>query len=132
MQKAISIFLSMILLAQGFSLHAGELQKMGELLEHAEFHKEQYGDNFASFIDKHYGNQKEQHGREQQGEKNDHEQLPFHNSTPLVMQSVFLVDSTLPSVIQALVIESQQANYFYLQLDSYLLIHEILQPPKYC
>lgn len=132
MLKLASILLSAILLIQGISINTAELQKIGELLEHAQFHKERYGDNFTSFLDKHYGNQKNQHNKEHQDEKNDHEQLPFHHSGPLVMQPVFLVGSAMPNVMNALLTESQQANYFYRQLHSSLLIREILHPPRYC
>ncbi|MGI9547984.1 MAG: hypothetical protein ACR2MM_12135 [Flavobacteriaceae bacterium] len=131
MLKLVSIWLSVILLAQGSSINTAELEKMDSLLEHAKFHKEKYGDNFAAFINKHYGNQKAKHSKEQQEEQQDHQQLPFQQTTPLLMQTAFLIELGFMVITSGPMTDLKNENYFYEKLHSSLLVREILQPPKF-
>ncbi len=131
MQQLVSILLSFVLLAQGISFNSGELEKMDTLLEHAKFHKEKYGDNFAVFMDKHYGNQKNQHLSEQQEERKEHQDLPFQQSAQLLIQTAILNEVGLSDFSSTMLITLQQENYFYEQLHASLLVEEILQPPKF-
>jgi hypothetical protein len=131
MQQIVSILLSAILLAQGISFNTGELEKMDTLLEHARFHKDKYGDNFAVFMDKHYGNQKDRHLGEHQEERQEHKDLPFQQFAPLLMQIAILNDPAISDISSTLVATPQYENYFYEQLHASLLVEEILQPPKF-
>ncbi len=121
----------MILLAQGISFNSGELEKMDRLLEHAKFHKEKYGDNFAVFMDKHYGNQKDKHLGEHQEEQQEHQDLPFQPLAPLLIQNAILNDPAISNISSTEIITLQHENYFYEQLHTSLLVEEILQPPKF-
>ncbi len=132
MQQIVSILLSVVLLAQGISFNSGELEKMDTLLEHAKFHKEKYGDNFAVFIDKHYGNQKDKHLSEHQEERQEHQDLPFQQSVPLMIQTAILSDASISGLASAVVATLQTKKYFYEQLHASLLVEEILQPPRFC
>lgn len=130
MQQLVSILLSVILLAQGISFNSGELEKMDTLLEHARFHKDKYGDNFAVFLDKHYGNQKDEHLSEDQEERQEHQDLPFQQSGQLLIQTAILNEAGMAAISSTVVITLQHENYFYEQLHASLLVEEILQPPK--
>lgn len=75
MLRLTAILLSSLILLQNFHLGISDLVRLDELLEHARYHQEQYGDSFATFLAKHYGDQKKDHDREHQ----EHEQLPFQH-----------------------------------------------------
>ncbi len=125
MPKVVAILLSFFILGQGAFTYAAELEKMDDLLEHAKFHEEEYGDGFASFMSKHYGNQKEDH-KDDHG----HDQLPFQHCGQLLIQSAFIFAKTTAELSSPLVSETQQNNYFYQQLYSSQLINVLLQPPR--
>jgi hypothetical protein len=131
MQQVVAILLSAILLMQGISFNTSELEKIDALLEHAKFHQDKYGDNFAVFIDKHYGNQKASHSKEHGEEQSDHEQLPFQQAAPLLIQTAILNDSGIVNLPSTVITDLQNENYFYEQLHGSTLVMEILQPPKH-
>ena len=128
--KCLAVFLSIFILTQGIWMNTSELEKMDALLEHAKYHKEQYGDSFASFLSKHYGQLKQKHDQEQHEDRHEHEQLPFHQVGQLAIQVVFLLKFDTPVSLSTFT-EKVKGNYFYQSLYSSLLIEEILQPPKY-
>ena len=130
MLKSVAIFLSVILMSQGLFANFFELEKMDALAEHAKFHQEQYGDNLATFIDKHYGDLKDQHFKDHQEEQSDHERLPYHISTPFVNQAVFLFDQSITRLKVDFLVKSEKANFYYNQLYKSLLISDILHPPR--
>ena len=124
--------MSVILLAQGLVVNFADLEQMDALREHAKFHQEQYGDNLATFIDKHYGDLKEKHFEDHQEERSDHERLPYHISVPFVNQTVFLIEQTIGRIAADYYMESEKTNFYYNQLYTSLLIREILRPPRIC
>ncbi len=129
MPKAVAIFLSFFILVQGLFTYAAELEKMDMLLEHAQLHKEQFGDSFAAFMSKHYGKLKQEHDSNQ--ENHDHEQLPFQQFTVLATTPVFLLANGSTEVTPPFNVENQDSNFHYQSLYSSLMIKEILQPPKH-
>ena len=129
MPKVLAILLSFFILGQGLFTHAAELEKMDTLLEHAKFHKEQYGDDFNSFMSKHYGNQKEEHQKEHKDDHG-HDQLPFQHCGQLLIQSAFIFTKSAASLPSPLALDTQQNNYFYQQIYSSQLINVLLQPPR--
>jgi hypothetical protein len=73
-------------------MHLGfsDLVQIDELIEHASFHQQEYGDNFFVFLSKHYGELKAEHEKNHQEEVPDHEQLPFQYSAHTgVVMAVF-------------------------------------------
>lgn len=79
MAKLVSITTALLLLIQSFNVHFDDLVELDELIEHAQFHADQYGDSFLVFLSKHYGELKADHDRQHQEERDQHEQLPFQN-----------------------------------------------------
>jgi hypothetical protein len=55
MLRAGAILLASLMLLQSLHISVSDLVQMDELLEHARYHKQQFGDDFISFISKHYG-----------------------------------------------------------------------------
>ena len=76
MTKALAITYSFLILFQSFNINLEDFSKFNVLLDHAEFHKEMYGDTFFQFLAEHYGDAKETHGNDHK----DHEDLPFKDS----------------------------------------------------
>jgi hypothetical protein len=130
MAKILSITLSFLVLFQSFNLDLSDLAQIDELLEHAEFHSEKYGDNFLEFISKHYGELQKEHSRDHQEEKQEHEELPFtqhcctHAFTAFVLTKIQLPELKTNGLVDF------TANFYY--LDNYASIEkfDIFQPPK--
>ncbi len=64
--------------------------QLDELIEHAQFHKQEYGDTFFVFPSKHYGELKAEHSKNHQEEQKDHEQLPFQCHGHIITIIAFL------------------------------------------
>jgi hypothetical protein len=91
MNRLVATLLSAFLLLQSLPMGPGDLAQLDELLEHARYHKEQFGDSFLTFLDKHYGDLKESHESNHQEERQQHEQLPFQKlSLQAFPQTCFL------------------------------------------
>ena len=101
---------------------------MDALLEHAKFHEEQYGDGFASFMAKHYGDQKEEHQKEHRD--HGHDQLPFQHCGQLLVQSALIFTKTIAILPILVFSEFWQNNFFYQQIYNSQLINVLLQPPR--
>ena len=127
-----SIVLSASMLLQGMHLAWPDLAQLDELLEHAQYHKETFGDNFITFLSKHYGEQKEDHSQQHQEEREQHEQLPFQQVAHLSYAPVFLVRSnTIPLDGPAEPEASQAPNFRYLPSASSGYLPGIFQPPRH-
>ena len=57
MSKVISIALAAMVFLQGVNMDMGDMVRINELLEHAAFHNEQYGDNFLVYGQPGHGQQ---------------------------------------------------------------------------
>ncbi len=125
-----AIFLASLMLVQSFGITLPDLVQMDELLEHARFHKEQYGDDFISFFAKHYGEQKEEHHEKHQEEQSEHDQLPFQNISQLyslqTLDKPHFFSVPLPPVS-----ELETALNFHYLLTTYALHPTgVFQPPR--
>lgn len=130
MSKLIAIILSGFVLIQSFHIGAEDILQIDELIEHAQFHKQEYGDNFFVFVSKHYGELKVEHSKNHQEEQKDHEQLPFQcqgHSTVIIASLPF---KNCNSVNAVEVVNTSESNFYYLNLYSSLHEKELLQPPR--
>ena len=129
--KLFSIVLSGFILLQSFQITLEDIMQIDELIEHAQFHKQEYGDNFFVFLSKHYGELKAEHSKNHQEEQNDHEQLPFQFNGQITLVLAFLsVKSNTDSLVLNLQ-SASEANFHYLNL--YVSQHDekLLQPPRH-
>ncbi|WP_033958223.1 hypothetical protein [Psychroserpens jangbogonensis] len=129
--KGFSIILSFVFLFQSIGLKMNDLVQIDEFIEHAQFHNEQYGDNFFVFVSKHYGELKADHNKEHQEEKSDHEQLPFqHNmyvsSIAILSWSPNKLDLSAPDYS-----DYKLHNFFYQESSSSLYTEGLFQPPRF-
>jgi len=76
MSKILAFTYSILILLQSFNINLEDFSKINALLNHAEFHKEMYGDTFFEFIVEHYGDAKDNH----KNDHKEHDDLPFKDS----------------------------------------------------
>lgn len=130
MVKLISIATSLLILIQSFGIHVDDVIVVDEMFEHAQFHAEEYGDDFFVFISKHYGELKGEHNKQHQEEKEDHEQLPFQHQCNSTSLSAFVLNKTTDYPLEIDVVIDRDSNYFY-QISYHSLAQEgLLQPPR--
>ena len=101
-----------------------------DLVEHAQFHSEEYGDDFFTFFEKHYGDLKAEHQKTHKEEKSQHEKLPFqHNSCNHLVADVIVIDYVF-TLEKAVVSYTANPHFYYQDLYSFLERSSIFQPPK--
>ena len=131
MTKLVSILAALLILFQNFNLNFGDLVQLDDFLEHAAFHKKQYGDNLFVFISKHYGDLKNDHNKNHKEEHEEHENLPFQHAscTHHTVNALVL----FPDILSKQKIEIRTGNsdcFFYLQSDSSGYQSGVFQPPR--
>ncbi|NER09729.1 hypothetical protein SAMN06265375_101755 [Muriicola jejuensis] len=129
--KLLSTLSAILILFQSLNISLGELSRLDEFLEHASFHKEQYGDNLFVFISKHYGELKAEHEKNHQEEQGDHEKLPFQQQccTHHAANAYVLFSSAQDK--QKVDTEPEKGEaFYYLQTDYSGFRSGIFQPPK--
>ena len=130
MSKIISIILTGFILIQGLQIGAEDFLQLDELIEHAQFHQEKYGDDFFVFLSKHYGELKSEHSNSHEEEKNDHEQLPFQCQGHYVLIIAFISPLTNQDTLALNFLEQNHSNFQYSNLYASLFGRELLQPPR--
>lgn len=127
MIRLTSILLSSLMLLQSLHMGISDLMQLDELLEHAKYHQQEFGDSFLTFLSKHYGDQKQDHEQKHQEELPDHEQLPFQQisgNAPYYVPGRLLWDH-LPENR-----ETQSHNFYYLSGWPDVYTDGIFQPPR--
>lgn len=131
MAKLVSVMISLLILVQGLNIHGSDIAELDELIEHAQFHSQEYGDNFFVFVSKHYGELKAEHNQKHQEEKEDHEQLPFQHQCHSASFSVFVLHTmegiSLNTEFAQL---HRQPNFLYLATYSSFEKDGPFQPPR--
>lgn len=130
MFKLISITVSLLILVQSFNIHFSDIIELDELVEHAKFHSEEYGDNFFVFISKHYGELKAEHNKKHQEEKEDHEQLPFQHQCQTASLSAFVLNKVANYPLEVDLDDDLDSNYYYQNSYHSLAQEELFQPPQ--
>lgn len=131
MLRLASILLAPLLLLQSLRINFSDLVQVDELLEHARYHKEQFGDNFVTFLSKHYGSLKEDHAKKHGEERPQHEQLPFQQISHFAgIQIVLLRQSGFDLNFPVDVSIIGKPHFYYFLVDSAGFKSGIFQPPK--
>jgi hypothetical protein len=131
MLKVIAIVMSSLLLVQSLRLDYDDIIHFDELIEHAQFHQIEHGDNFFVFLSKHYGELKESHSQDHQEEQPDHEQLPFQCHDHLLSIPVFVLQKRVLELNEIAIFETKKQNFYYQSSLSSLHKKGLLQPPKF-
>ena len=128
MSKLVVVFYSFLILIQSFNINIEDISKFTALLDHAQFHKEMYNDNFFEFLSEHYGEEMVSH----QDEHKEHEDLPFkddqhmfsHTNTSFPLLQSITHHFYSPPSIEVLL------NFFYTEPISLFEKTSVFQPPK--
>ena len=130
MLRLFSISLSMLIFLQSINIHFKDLVELGALVEHYQFHKETYSDNFLSFVSKHYGEDKTQHNQQHEEEQEEHEGLPFQHQSHCSHLVVFMVSPKPMLESRAEIPASTSGNFHYDMSYSQIWEDGLFQPPK--
>ncbi|QAA81111.1 hypothetical protein EI546_04925 [Aequorivita sp. H23M31] len=130
MKTIVAIALSFLVFFQSVGIGLSDMFMMKDLVEHAKYHSEEFGDDLFTFFEKHYGELKAEHQKNHQEEKSQHEKLPFqHNNCNHLVAEVVIPTYELPHG-KTLVSYTANPHFFYQNLYSYLERVSIFQPPK--
>ena len=131
MKILVAISLSFLVFFQSVGLGISDIFMLTDLVEHANFHSEEYGDDFFTFFEKHYGDLKAEHQKIHQDEKSQHDKLPFqHNNCNHLLAEVIVIDYEFPLEKPA-ISSTSIPHFFYQDLYSYLERTSIFQPPQF-
>ena len=105
-----------------------DILSIGNLMEHASFHKKAYGDDLMSFLAKHYGSEQSDHM--DNSHNDEHQDLPFQHSfvhafCPIALVSSIEFEFYIPEAIRI----KQNPSYTPLQID--LFASGMFQPPRW-
>ena len=120
MKSLFAISFSFLVLFQSVGIGMQDILLLGRLVQHAEYHSENYGDDFFTFVEK---NHKE--------EEQEHEELPFqHISCHHASTDVVLVPFDI-SIVKVEINTQPSHSFHYENLYSSLEKFSIFQPPKF-
>lgn len=103
----------------------------GKLVQHAKHHSEKHGDDFFTFMQKHYGSLKAEHEENDKEDRHDHEKLPFqHISCHHVIADIVIVPLEIP-ILKKEISTQETHSYHYQNLYSSLEKVSIFQPPQF-
>jgi len=131
MKTLIAISLSLLVVFQSAGLGMADILMLNKLVEHAQYHSENYSDDFFTFFEKHYGVLKVQHRKNDNEEKQAHDKLPFqHTSCNHLVTELILVAFEIP-LLKPLISSKTTSNFHFQNLYSSLEESSIFHPPKF-
>ena len=131
MVSVFSILLSSFILLQSINLQLVDLMEMDELMEHYQFHKDEYDDSFIVFVSKHYGELKSEHSQKHKEEQKDHEKLPFQHQNQAPQLVVLLFSTKLISTLTSEGTDLHSVSFHYQNSYSFDWSEGPFQPPKH-
>tara|TARA_R110002072_G_scaffold11333_6_gene51496 strand:+ start:304 stop:693 length:390 start_codon:yes stop_codon:yes gene_type:complete len=123
-----TLFVSIILFFQSINIHVVDVIRLGDLMEHANFHAQEYGDDWFAFFVKHYGEEKEEH--EQKANHQEHKKLPFSEQICSGI-TVFVILPNEPEAVNFELEENFSRDFFYSDLYRFVTVEDFFQPPQY-
>lgn len=130
MKTIVAISLSFLVFFQSVGIGLSDILTITDLVEHAKYHSEEFGDDLFTLFEKHYGDLKAEHQKNHQEEKSQHDKLPFqHNNCNHLVAEVVLPNYELP-LEKKVVSYTANPHFFYQDLYTYLERVSIFQPPK--
>lgn len=131
MSKLVSIIIAVLILVQSFNIPVNDMVELDDLIAHARFHSQEYGDNFVVFLSKHYGELKNEHNQQHQEEQQEHEKLPFQHQCQNAALSAFVLNvSDIGALNTATLGLHLESEYFYQATYSSLEREGPFQPPR--
>lgn len=130
MKKIFSIGLSFFFLLQSINLHASDIVHIGDLIEHAQLHAQEFNDDWMSFLSKHYGSAKIEHEHQSQSDEQEHEDLPFTDHLCSTASSILFISPEHISSLQPREVKHLSNTFLYKLHYSFEGVGDIFQPPK--
>lgn len=128
MKKLFAILFSTLIFFQSTNLLASDVVSISELIEHAELHKERYGDNFMVFLSKHYGELKESHKEQHQNEEQE-QQKTIH--LDCAYHHLDLINHAKGGLIPFReMVDTHAMNSYYQDKFSSFEKQKVFRPPK--
>jgi hypothetical protein len=122
------ILLATVFSLQSIQINLNDLYKIKDLIEHANYHAEAYGDDWLTFFSKHYGEQKEEHTETHQHEQEDHNKLP--NADQLISSTLTFIYQQYRLEISSPISNCENSSFFYQSLYHFQNLVDIFQPPR--
>lgn len=130
MKTIVAISLSFLVFFQSVGIGMADIFTLNKLVEHAQYHSEEFGDDLFTFFQKHYGELKAEHQQNHKEEKSQHEKLPFqHNNCNHLLAGAVVIgyEFTLEKTVVSYTVNP---HFYYQDLYSFLERASIFQPPK--
>lgn len=128
MSKIVAFLYSFLILVQSLNINFEEFSKLQAFMEHADFHKNMYGDTFFEFLSVHYGDKMTEH----QNKHKEHQDLPFKDNHQLCihMNTSYLNQNAITFEIKYEEFSEIPFNFFYKDSLSSFEKPTVFQPPK--
>ena len=128
MNKLIVITYSFLILLQSININIEDFSKLNVLFEHANYHKNMYGDSFLEFLSEHYGEQTATHDNNHK----EHKELPFKDLQHLLchVNTIFILTPTITYPLNSHSFKEIHLNFFYKDSISLFEKPSVFQPPQ--
>ncbi len=123
-----AILLAGLFSLQSIQINMNDLGKLVNLIEHANYHAEAYGDSWYTFFSKHYGDLKEEHTQTHEHEKKEHSQLP--NADQLISATLTFIYQQYRLDISSPISSCESHSFFYQSTYHFQDLVDIFQPPR--
>ncbi len=127
MKSIINIILAVFILFQGMFSYVDIIFQIDELFEDYQIHQVKYGDDFTTFISKHFGDLRLEHQKQHQKEHQNHK---HHNSTEINMHFHYICFKDFDEIPLKSEILSKENNFSFKNLFSSFEKEKIFQPPR--
>ena len=131
MRTIVVIFLSLLVLIQSAGIGVTDILLFGRLVNHAEYHSENYGDDLFTFFEKHYGDLRADHQKNHNEDEQEHQRLPFQHISHNHLLTEMILFSNEISITRPVIPIHAPTNFHYQNLYSSLEKSSIFQPPKF-
>lgn len=131
MVKIFSILLSGLIFFQGFSMNFQDFSKFKIMVEHLDFHQENFNESVMDFVSIHYGSNKILHSNEHE-HNDEHENLPFKkdSKTSENIPIVYVINNSSIKINNNNLSELS-VNFFYKEMHSTFEKPNVFQPPRH-
>ncbi len=129
MKTIVAISLSFLVFFQSVGVSIADVFMISELVEHAQYHSEEFGDDLFTFFQKHYGELKAEHQKSHKEERSQHEKLPFQHNNCNHLLEVVVIGYEFP-LEKSMVSYTVNPHFYYQDLYSFLERASIFQPPQ--
>jgi len=130
MMKIFSILLSTLIFFQSFNVSFKDFSKLKVMIEHLDYHQENFEESIDDFVAIHYGTAKILHSDTHE-HNDEHENLPFkkESKTSQNIPIDFIINNSSIEIINNNLSELS-VNFFYKEMHSTYEKPNVFQPPK--